>query len=79
MLVNFLGVLSILIPPFCALAFNGTFNPSILRDLYNFCEHAGKWKEIPYTQSFSYLCTKPSLCISCSPAQVLLASKPASK
>jgi hypothetical protein len=36
---------------------NGTFNPNILRDLYNFCEHTGKWKEIPYTQSFSYLCT----------------------
>jgi hypothetical protein len=58
---------------------NGTFNPNILRDLYNFCEHAGKWKELPYAQSFLYLHTKPSLCTSCSPVQVLIASKPASK
>jgi hypothetical protein len=34
---------------------NGSFDPNILRDLYNFCEHAGKWKEIAYIQSFSYL------------------------
>jgi hypothetical protein len=59
--------------------FNGTFNPNILRDLYNFCEHAGKWKELSYIQSFSYLYTKLSLCTSCSPAQVLSASKPAYK
>jgi hypothetical protein len=58
---------------------NGTFNPNILRDLYNVYERAGKWNEIPYAQSFSYLHTKPSLCTSCSPLQVLLASKPASK
>jgi hypothetical protein len=56
---------------------NGTFNLNMLRDLYNFCECTDKWKEIPYAQFFSYLHTKPSLCISCSPAQVLLASKPA--
>jgi hypothetical protein len=58
---------------------NGTFDPNILRDLYNFCERTGKWKELLYVQSFSYLRTKPSLCTSCSPAQVLLASKPVSK
>jgi hypothetical protein len=58
---------------------NGTFDPNILRDLYNFCERAGKWKEMLYAQSFSYLPTKPSLCTSCSPVQVLLASKPAYK
>jgi hypothetical protein len=23
---------------------SGTFNPNILRDLYNFCEHAGEWE-----------------------------------
>jgi hypothetical protein len=51
---------------------NGTFNPNILRDLYNLYEHAGKWKELSYVQSFPYLCTKPSLCTPCSPAQVLL-------
>jgi hypothetical protein len=51
---------------------NGTFNPNILRDLYNLCECAGKWKGLSYIQSFPYLCTKHSLCIPCSPAQVLL-------
>jgi hypothetical protein len=50
---------------------NDTFSPNILRDLYNFCEGAGKWKEIPYTQSFSYLQAKPSLSTSSSPVQVL--------
>jgi hypothetical protein len=54
---------------------NGTFDPNIIRDLYNFCECTGKWKEIPYVQSFSYLCTKPSPCTSCSPTQVPLAVK----
>jgi hypothetical protein len=48
-------------------------------DLYNFCECTGKWKEIAYVQSFSDLCTKLSLCSSCSLEQVLLASKPSSK
>jgi hypothetical protein len=50
---------------------NATFNCNILRDLYNSCEHTCKWKEIPYTQSFSCLGTKPSLHTSCSPVQVL--------
>jgi hypothetical protein len=59
--------------------FNGTFDPNILRDLYNFCECTGKWKKLLYVQSFSYIHTKPSLCTSCSPAQALLASKPISK
>jgi hypothetical protein len=45
---------------------NGTFDPNILRDLYNFCEHAGKWKKLFYIQSFPYLCTKPSLYTFCS-------------
>jgi hypothetical protein len=58
---------------------NDTFNPNILRDLYNLCEHAGKWKELFYIQSFPYVCTKPSLCTFCSPVQILLAAKPVSK
>jgi hypothetical protein len=58
---------------------NGTFNPNILRDLYNLCERAGKWKELSYIQSFPYLCIKPSLCTFYSPAQILLACKPVSK
>jgi hypothetical protein len=49
------------------------FNPNTIEHLYNFCECTGKWMEIPYIQSFSHLCTKPSLCASSSPAQVLLA------
>jgi hypothetical protein len=58
---------------------DGTFNPNILRDLYNLCERAGKWKELSYVQSFLYLCVKPSLCTSCSLAQILLGCKPVSK
>jgi hypothetical protein len=58
---------------------NGTFNPNILRDLYNLCECAGKWKELSYVQSFPYLCIKPYLCTFCSPAQILSACKPVSK
>jgi hypothetical protein len=58
---------------------NGTFNPNILRDLCNLCEHAGKWKDLSYIQSFPYLCIKPSLCNFCSPVQILLAGKPVSK
>jgi hypothetical protein len=54
---------------------HGTLDPNILRDLYSFCGRTGKWKEIPYVQAFSYLLSKPSFCISCSPAQVLLATK----
>jgi hypothetical protein len=60
-------------------ALNGTFNYNILKDLYNLCEHAGKWKELSYIQSFPYLCTKPSLYTFCSPVQILLVSKPVSK
>jgi hypothetical protein len=38
---------------------DGTLDPNILRDLYNFCECTGKWKEILYVQAFSYPCSKP--------------------
>jgi hypothetical protein len=58
---------------------NGTFNLNILRELYNLCERAGKWKELSYIQSFPYFCIKPSLCTFCSPAQILLACKPVFK
>ena len=54
---------------------NGSLNPKILRNLYNFCEHTGKWKEIPYIQTFSYLRTKLSLCLPCNPKHLLLALK----
>jgi hypothetical protein len=32
---------------------NGIFNPNILRDLYNLCEHAGIWKELSFPISAS--------------------------
>lgn len=54
---------------------NGSLDPKILRDLYNFCERMGKWKEIPYIQAFSYLQTKLSLCLPCNPKHLLLALK----
>ncbi|XP_069898997.1 uncharacterized protein [Dipodomys merriami] len=55
---------------------HGTLDPNILRDLHNFCKRSGKQKELPYVAAFSILRSKPSLCSSCSPAQVLLASEP---
>jgi hypothetical protein len=54
---------------------DGTLDPNVLRELHNFCELTGKLKEIPYVLAFSYLHSKPSLCTSCSPTQVLLATK----
>lgn len=54
---------------------NGTLDPNIIRDLYNYCERLEKWKEIFYVQAFSLLRSKPSLCASCSPTQLLLARK----
>lgn len=54
---------------------NGTLDPNIIRELYNYCEQSGKWKEILYVKAFSYLHFKPSLCTSCSSTQLLLAMK----
>lgn len=56
---------------------NGTFDPSIIRELYNYCQQSGKWKEVPYIQT-SYLHSKLPLCSSCSFTQLLLAMKPQS-
>lgn len=47
----------------------------ILRDLCNFCQWPGKWKEVSYIQPFSYLHSKSSPCFSCSPTQLLLTIK----
>lgn len=55
--------------------FNGTLDPNIIRELYNYCEQSGKWKETLYVKAFSYLHFKPSLCTSCSSTQLLLAMK----
>lgn len=54
---------------------NGTLNPNILRDLFNYCQQSRKRKEVPYVQAFFLLCSKPSLCSSCSHTQLLLAVK----
>ncbi|XP_045394675.1 natural cytotoxicity triggering receptor 3 ligand 1-like [Lemur catta] len=55
---------------------NGTFNFSILQDLDNFCHRNGKWSEIPYVQAFFCLRSRPSLCLTCRPTQVLFARGP---
>lgn len=52
---------------------DGTFDFRILTDLTNFCQRTGKWPEIPYVQAFWYLCSRPQLCMTCSPTQILLA------
>lgn len=51
----------------------GSLDPRILRGLSNFRQQSGKRKEVPYVRGFTYLSSKPSLCSSCSPTQVLLA------
>jgi hypothetical protein len=40
---------------------DGTLNPNILGDLYNFYELTGRLQEIPYFLAFSFLRSKPSL------------------
>ena len=52
---------------------NGTLHSSTLWDLYNFSRRNGKWSEIPYVQAFFAVCSRPSLCESCSTSQILLA------
>jgi len=34
---------------------NGTLKFSILQDLRNYCQQSGKWKEVLYAQTFTYL------------------------
>ena len=52
---------------------NRTLGYNTLQDLDNFCHHHGKWLEIPHVQDFFALCSRPSLCESCSTSQILLA------
>ena len=54
---------------------NGTFDPDILQELSNYCQHTGKWKKFPYIQTFFYLSSKPkpSVLASYSPAHMFLA------
>ncbi|XP_063108917.1 uncharacterized protein LOC134476860 [Cavia porcellus] len=51
----------------------GTFDPCILRSLYDFCQADNKLLELPYIQAFLILRTCLSLIKSCAPAQILLA------
>ncbi|XP_063115603.1 uncharacterized protein LOC134478365 [Cavia porcellus] len=51
----------------------GTFDPCILRNLYDFCQADNKLLELPYVQAFLILRTRPSLSKSCAPAEILLA------
>lgn len=54
---------------------NGTFDPDILWELSNYCQHTGKWKEILYIQGFFYVSSKvdPSVLAHCSPVHMFLA------
>lgn len=56
----------------------GSLDPNLLRDLFNYCQRLNKWKEIPYVEAFRLLSQNPSLCTTCSPSQALLACKIAS-
>lgn len=55
---------------------SGILYPDIIRDFCNYCQQLGEWREVPYIQAFSYLCSKPSLCSSCSSTQLFLTMKP---
>ena len=52
---------------------NVTLDYNTLHDLDHFCCHDGKRLETPYVQTFFALCSRPSLCESCSTSQILLA------
>lgn len=54
---------------------NGTLDPIILRDLHTYRQQSIKWKEVLYAQAFTYLCSNPSLCSTCSQTQLPLAIK----
>lgn len=54
---------------------NGTLDLIILKGLHTYCQQSGKWKEVPYIQTFIYFRSNTSMCSACSPPQVLLAMK----
>ncbi|KAL0627327.1 Natural cytotoxicity triggering receptor 3 ligand 1 [Plecturocebus cupreus] len=56
----------------------GTFNFNVLTDLDNYCKKNSKWLEIPYVLAFWYLRSCPTLCSSCTTAQILLAKETSS-
>lgn len=54
---------------------SSTLNPISTWDLCDYHQRSGKWREFPYTQAFSFLCSKLSLCSFCSPTQLFLDMK----
>ena len=54
----------------------GTFDFDVLRDLDNYCRRTGKWSEVPYVQAFWALRSRPTLCTTCTPRQILLIMAP---
>ena len=54
----------------------GTFDFDVLRDLDNYCRRTGKWSEVPYVQAFWALRSRPTLCTTCTPRQILLTLAP---
>ena len=54
----------------------GTFDFDVLHDLDNYCRRTGKWSEVPYVQAFWALCSRPTLCTTCTPRQILLILAP---
>lgn len=53
----------------------GSLDPEILRDLSDYCQQTGKWKELPYVQAFLCLNAKYPLCSS-SRSHILIDMKP---
>ena len=49
---------------------NSTFDPDILRELSNYCNRTGRWKELSYVSAFFYMALKtdPSVLTDCPPA-----------
>ena len=54
----------------------GSLDPEILRDLSDYCQQTGKWKELPLVQEFLCLSAKYPLCSS-SRSHILIDTKPA--
>ena len=54
----------------------GTLDFDVLRDLDNYCWRTGKWSEVPYVQAFWTPRSRPTLCTTCSLAQIMLTMAP---
>ena len=54
----------------------GTLDFDVLCDLDNYCRRTGKWSEVSYVQAFWALCSRPTLCTTRTPSQILLTMAP---